>query len=535
MNAFITSSVIAAVDETDVPTPESATKACLSVLMPCYNEVASVDEIIRRVLAGAMLVELIVVDDGSTDGTWEKLLGWVGRDPRVHVLRHECNLGKGAAIRTALASAIAPLVLIQDADLEYNPVDYERLVDPILRGQTAVVYGSRFAREAQPVSAWWHILGNRLLTLAANLITGQRLTDEATCYKVFRREVLLELELREDGFGFCPEVTAKLARRGMGIVEVPVQYQARSGAQGKKLRWRDGWEAMWCLWKYSRGGKKRADSKAARNGELRAGFTLLELLVVIAIISILGALLLPAVSRSKESGRKAQCLNNHRQLVLGWTMYADANNGVLAWTVDDGDNIRHFTNWVSGTMADLGDATNSALLVDPQCSQLAPYVSAPKVYKCPSDRSRFVRSVSMNNRLNPVRFLKPVLVIGGHGTNWLVYRRQSDIHDPSRIFVALDERYDSINEGNFAVDLSNTGTLTGEGTPNPYWWLDTPASYHNKGVVLSFGDAHVERHQWLENTTLGPIGRTGFRRTSPTDRDIAWLQYHTAERVDGRD
>ncbi|MGB9602031.1 MAG: hypothetical protein ACPMAG_04500, partial [Limisphaerales bacterium] len=133
--------------------------------------------------------------------------------------------------------------------------------------------------------------------------------------------------------------------------------------------------------------------------------------------------------------------------------------------------------------------------------------------------------------LNPIRFIKPVLVIGGYGTNYMVYRKREQIKDPTRIFVFIDERYDSINEGNFAVDMSNTGTYEGNGIPNPYWWLDTPASYHNKSVNLSFADGHCETHKWMEETTLGPIGITGFRRTSPNDRDISWLQYHTAESV----
>lgn len=263
----------------------------------------------------------------------------------------------------------------------------------------------------------------------------------------------------------------------------------------------------------------------------RAGaFTLLELLVVVAIIAVLAALLLPALARAKSAARTTHCRNNHRQLVLAWLQYITEHDDELPWTVDDGDNLP-FTNWVAGHLRNPLEATNAALLVDPHRSLLGPYLDEPRVFKCPSDPSAFVRSVSMNNRLNPVRFVRPVLVIGGWGTNWMVYRRHSQIGDPSRIFVIIDERYDSINEGNFAVDLSNTGTYTGEGVPNPYWWLDTPASYHDRGVVLSFADGHVERHQWVEPTTLGPIGVTGFRRTSATDRDIAWLQYHTAEPV----
>jgi prepilin-type processing-associated H-X9-DG protein len=177
------------------------------------------------------------------------------------------------------------------------------------------------------------------------------------------------------------------------------------------------------------------------------------------------------------------------------------------------------------------DATNSDLLINPKRSLFAVYITSAKVYKCPTDPSRFVRSVSMNNRLNEVRFLGPPLVLGGYGTNFMVYRKLTEIRATSQIFVIIDERYDSINEANFAVDLSNTGKYDGEGTPDPYWWLDTPASYHNQAANLSFADGHVESHRWVESTTLGPIGVTGFRHTSSTDRDISWLQSHTAERT----
>jgi prepilin-type N-terminal cleavage/methylation domain-containing protein/prepilin-type processing-associated H-X9-DG protein len=259
-------------------------------------------------------------------------------------------------------------------------------------------------------------------------------------------------------------------------------------------------------------------------------FTLIELLVVVAIIAILAAILLPALSSAKSSARATKCINNHRQLVLGWTLYADENDDALPWNVDDGDNVPHFTNWVSGHLRSVEDATNSALLIDPNATQLSPYVPAAAVYKCPSDPSHFLRSVSMNNRLNATRFLTPPLVVGGYGTNWKTYHRLSAISDPSKIFVTIDERYDSINEGSMGVDLSNTGSYEGEGTPQKYWWLDTPASYHSQaGCTLSFADGHVEIHHWTEGSTLGPIGLTGFRWTSSTDRDIKWLQDHTSE------
>jgi len=225
---------------------------CLAVLIPCYNECATVDAIFERVLAQPNVAEVIVVDDGSTDGTWQKLQSWPARDPRVRVYRQERNRGKGAAIRRALQEARAEIVVVQDADLEYDPSDWGPMVERIRSGQADVVYGSRFAPGARARTPWWHRLLNRLLTWVANRMTGLSLTDEATCYKMFRREVLLGLGLQEDGFGFCPEVTAKLAHRGVRIVETPIRYTVRSRVEGKKLRLRDGWEALRCLWRYSR-------------------------------------------------------------------------------------------------------------------------------------------------------------------------------------------------------------------------------------------------------------------------------------------
>ena len=220
----------------------------LSVIMPVYNEVATVAEIVRRVAAVQLPKELIIVDDGSTDGTRE-LLRQIPPEVAT-VLFHERNLGKGAAIRTALEHVTGEIVIIQDADLEYDPNDYPALVQPIVEGTAQVVYGSRVLRPGHTYAHRRFYLGGRVLSLLANLLYGIRITDEPTCYKLFRRELLKELNLRCQGFEFCPEVTAKVARRGIPIYEVPIRYSPRTLNQGKKISWKDGLYAIWILLKY---------------------------------------------------------------------------------------------------------------------------------------------------------------------------------------------------------------------------------------------------------------------------------------------
>ena len=258
------------------------------------------------------------------------------------------------------------------------------------------------------------------------------------------------------------------------------------------------------------------------------GFTVLELLVVVAIIGVLAAVLLPVLAKTKKKAQSTPCVNNHRQLILGWLSYAH-DEGELMPDVDGVDKLPAVTNWVAGDLERPRDATNTALLVDPTQSLMARYVPAAAVYKCPSDPSQFVRSVSMNNRMNPQRAHGIPSCTGGIGTNFLTYRKLEDFRNPSDVFVILDERYDSINEGNFAVDMSNTGSLSGNGTSNPYYWVDTPASYHDGAATFSFADGHVEAHKWLEASTLGPIGDKGIRHRPSTDRDLIWIQGHATE------
>ena len=227
----------------------SAGSAKLSVVMPVYNEEASIATAIGTVLAQPIVSEVIVVDDGSSDATWGKLTA-VGSE-QVRALRHETNRGKGAALRTGIAAATGDIVLIQDADFEYDPADYPRLLEPILRNQADVVFGSRFAGGASHrVLYFWHSLGNKFLTLLSNMCTDLNLTDMECGYKVFRREVIQGIDIRENRFGFEPEIVAKVARTGARIFEVSVSYNGRTYAEGKKINWKDGVSALRCILKY---------------------------------------------------------------------------------------------------------------------------------------------------------------------------------------------------------------------------------------------------------------------------------------------
>jgi len=224
----------------------------VSIVIPCFNEEKTVESLVDAVCASELLdKEIILVDDASTDGTWEiistKLAGRIDK-----VLRHERNRGKGAALRTGFAAATGDVVLVQDADLEYDPREYPKLLKPIFENKADVVFGSRFAGgESHRVLYFWHAVLNKLLTLISNVLTDLNLSDMEVCYKAFRREVIQKIELEEDRFGFEPEVTAKVAKLGVRIYEVGVSYSGRTYAEGKKIGWRDGVHALWCLIKYN--------------------------------------------------------------------------------------------------------------------------------------------------------------------------------------------------------------------------------------------------------------------------------------------
>jgi glycosyltransferase involved in cell wall biosynthesis len=244
-------------------------QACLSVVIPCYNERDTVAAVVAQVLASPWTGEVVVVDDGSTDGTRDVLAG-IG-DPRVRVLLQPANRGKGAALRRGFAEATAPYVIVQDADLEYDPGEYGALVQPLLNGDADVVYGSRFiSSNPHRVLYFWHSVGNRFLTTLSNVFTNLNLTDMETCYKVFRREVIQAIDLEEGRFGVEPEVTAKVAAHPeWRVYEVGISYHGRTYAEGKKIGWRDGVRAVWCILKYSPPGARVR--RALRSPRGRAG------------------------------------------------------------------------------------------------------------------------------------------------------------------------------------------------------------------------------------------------------------------------
>jgi glycosyltransferase involved in cell wall biosynthesis len=224
---------------------------CLSVIMPVYNERATVASVIATVLKQPEVTELIIVNDASSDGTREELEKVALGDSRIRLFHHEQNQGKGAALRTGISHATAEIVIVQDADMEYDPAEYPILLGPILRGKADAVFGSRFiGSQEHRVLYFWHSVGNRFLTLLSNMFTNLNLTDMETCYKAVKREILQSVTIEENRFGFEPEITAKLSKKAIRIYEVAVSYHGRTYAEGKKINWKDGVRAIWCILRY---------------------------------------------------------------------------------------------------------------------------------------------------------------------------------------------------------------------------------------------------------------------------------------------
>lgn len=221
----------------------------LSIIIPAYNEADYLPEVLRRVEEAPFDKEIIVIDDGSTDGTDEYLKGLAANG--LKVISHKKNRGKGAAVRSGLTEARGDIIIIQDADLEYDPKDYPALLQPILEGKADVVYGSRFLGGPHRVLFFWHSVGNSLITLISNMFTDLNLTDMETGYKAFRREVFRDIRIESDRFGFEPEITAKVAKRGYRIYEVPISYSGRSYEEGKKITWKDGIKALFTIFKFN--------------------------------------------------------------------------------------------------------------------------------------------------------------------------------------------------------------------------------------------------------------------------------------------
>ena len=224
----------------------------LSVVIPVFNEAATIRQVIRTVADQPLVGEIIIVDDASTDDTYKNLPSPSTLPTSLKIFRHTTNQGKGAALRTGVAAATFPFLIIQDADLEYDPREYPAILEPLLEDRADVVYGSRFlGGSAHRVLYFWHRVGNGLLTLLSNMCTNLNLTDMETGFKAFRRETIQKIQIQENRFGFEPEITAKLARHGARFYEVGISYSGRTYQEGKKVGWKDGFRALWCIFRYS--------------------------------------------------------------------------------------------------------------------------------------------------------------------------------------------------------------------------------------------------------------------------------------------